>query len=97
MAVGVCWNGRPPPDATEEPDGLLSLEPQLVCYSWVTGISEVAHVVFVRQRLSEIQYVRTMISDEQRQEFCHLVEGTVRQIEENLITLRHSCHAGIHG
>ena len=25
-----------------EPDGLLALDPQLVCYSWVTGISEVA-------------------------------------------------------
>src|SRR6266705_797577 len=26
----------------EEPDGLLALDPQLVCYSWITGISEVA-------------------------------------------------------
>src|SRR5215469_4157501 len=32
----------------EEPDALLALDPPLVCYSWVTGISEVAHVVFVR-------------------------------------------------
>jgi hypothetical protein len=31
----------------EEPDGLLALDPQLVCYSWMTGISEVAQVVFV--------------------------------------------------
>ena len=30
---------------TEEPEGLLSLDPQLVCYSWATGISEVALVV----------------------------------------------------
>ena len=35
----------------EEPDGLLSLDPQLVCYSWMTGIAEVAQVVFVRKRL----------------------------------------------
>ena len=43
----------------EEPEGLLALDPQLVCYSWMTGISEVAQVVFVRKRLVEIQYLRT--------------------------------------
>jgi hypothetical protein len=36
----------------EEPEGLLSLDPQLVCYSWMTGIAEVAQVVFVRKRSS---------------------------------------------
>src|SRR5579863_1353269 len=41
----------------EEPDGLLALDPQLVCYSWMTGISEVAQVVFVRKRLVEVQYL----------------------------------------
>src|SRR5580704_18018465 len=30
----------------EEPEGLLSLDPQLVCYSWITGIAEVAQIVF---------------------------------------------------
>jgi len=40
----------------EEPAGLLALDPQLVCYSWVTGIADVAQVVFVRKRLVEIQY-----------------------------------------
>ena len=40
----------------EEPEGLLSLDPQLVCYSWMTGIAEVAQVVFVRKRLVEVQY-----------------------------------------
>jgi hypothetical protein len=34
----------------EEPEGLLALDPQLVCYSWMTGIAEVAQVVFVRKR-----------------------------------------------
>jgi PD-(D/E)XK nuclease superfamily len=33
----------------EEPTGLLALDPQLVCYSWVTGIADVAQVVFVRK------------------------------------------------
>jgi hypothetical protein len=65
----------------EEPEGLLSLDPQLVCYSWITGIAEVAQIVFVRKRLVEVQYLRTTISDEQRQEFGYLVEDTVRRIE----------------
>ena len=66
---------------TEEPDGLLALDPQLVCYSWITGISEVAQVVFVRKRLVEVQYLRTTITDAQRQEFGHLVENTIQRIE----------------
>jgi hypothetical protein len=37
--------------------------------------------VFVRKRLVEVQYLRTTITDEQRQEFGHLVEGTIRRIE----------------
>ena len=65
----------------EEPAGLLALDPQLVCYSWMTGISEVAQIVFVRKRLVEIQYFRTMITNEQRQEFEQLVEDTIRRIE----------------
>ena len=62
----------------EEPAGLLALDPQLVCYSWVTGIADVAQVVFVRKRLVEIQYFRTVISDEQREEFGHLVQDSIR-------------------
>ena len=65
----------------EEPHGLLSLDPQLVCYSWMTGIAEVEQVVFIRKRLVEVQYLRTTISDEQRDEFGRLVEGTIRRIE----------------
>src|SRR5713226_5079843 len=65
----------------EEPAGLLALDPQLVCYSWVTGIADVAQVVFVRKRLVEIQYFRTVISDEQRKEFGDLVQDSIRRIE----------------
>jgi CRISPR/Cas system-associated exonuclease Cas4 (RecB family) len=65
----------------EEPEGLLSLDPQLVCYSWMTGIAEVAQVVFVRKSLVEVQYLRTTITEEQRQEFGRVVEGTIRRIE----------------
>jgi hypothetical protein len=65
----------------EEPVGLLSLDPQLVCYSWMTGISEVAQIVFVRKRLVEVQYLKTIITDEQREEFGRLVENTVGRIE----------------
>jgi len=65
----------------EEPAGLLALDPQLVCYSWLTGIEDVAQVVFVRKRLVEIQYLRTTITDAQRREFGYLVESTIRRIE----------------
>ena len=51
----------------------MALDPQLVCYSWATGIAEVAQVVFVRKGLVEIEYFRTVISDEQREEFGQLV------------------------
>jgi len=66
---------------SDEPDGLLALDPQLVCYSWMTGIAEVAQVVFVRKRLAEVQYLHTTITDQQRQEFGQLVADTVRRIE----------------
>src|SRR3989442_12813207 len=65
----------------EKPDGLLALDPRWICYSWITGVCEVAQVVFVRKRLVEIQYLRTTINDEQRREFGQLVEATIRQIE----------------
>ena len=57
------------------------LDPQLICYSWITGISDVAQVVFVRKRLVEIQYFRTTITDEQRTEFGQLVDDTIHSIE----------------
>jgi hypothetical protein len=47
----------------------------------MTGIAEVAQVVFVRKSLVEVQYLRTTITDEQRQEFGRLVQGTIRRIE----------------
>jgi hypothetical protein len=50
----------------EEPEGLLSLDPQLICYSWISGIPDVALVVFVRKNRPEIQYLRDTISEEQR-------------------------------
>jgi len=65
----------------QEPVGLLALDPQLVCYSWITSISEVAQVVFVRKRQVEIQYLRTTITDQQREEFGRLVESTIHRIE----------------
>ena len=65
----------------EEPDGLLALDPQLVCYSWMTGIHDVAQVVFVRKHLVEIQYLQTTITDEQRQEFSDIVQDTIGRIE----------------
>jgi len=65
----------------DQPAGLLALDPQLVCYSWISDISEVAMVVFVRKRAPEIQYLRTTISEVQRHEFGVLVEEAIQQIE----------------
>jgi hypothetical protein len=73
------------------PAGLLSLDPQLTCYSWIGGISDVALVVFVRKQVPEIQYLRTSISDEQRREFGRLVETTISQIESG----QFDSHSGI--
>jgi len=65
----------------EGPEDLLGLDPQLVCYSWISGISDVALVVFVRKRMPEIQYLRTSITEGQCREFGQLVEATASQIE----------------
>jgi hypothetical protein len=75
----------------EDPKGLLSLDPQLICYSWITGISDVALIVFVRKHAPEIQYLRATISEEQRQEFGRLAETTISQIEAG----HFSPHSGI--
>jgi hypothetical protein len=74
---------------SEEPKGIAALDPQLVCYSWMSGIDEVAQVVFVRKRLVEVQYLRATITGEQRQEFASLVDDTVKRIESGLF-LPHS-------
>lgn len=68
----------------EEPTGISALDPQLICYSWMSGIKDVAQIVFVRRRLVEVQYLRATISEEQRQEFAILVDDTIRRIESGL-------------
>jgi hypothetical protein len=65
----------------EEPAGLLALDPQLICYSWISGISDVAVIAFVRKRVSEIQYLKATISEQQRRDFGQLVAATASQIE----------------
>ena len=76
---------------SNEPEGLLSLDPQLICYSWISGIPDVALVVFVRKQAPEIQYLQAAISEEQRKEFARLVETTVHQLESG----QFSPHSGI--
>ena len=66
---------------TEEPEGLLSLDPQLTCYSWISGIPDVALVVFVRKRFPEIQYLKASITEAQREQFGQLVHLTASRIE----------------
>jgi len=65
----------------EGPEGLLALDPQMICYSWISGIRDVALVVFIRKSIPELQYLKTSITEEQCREYGRLVEGTVRQIE----------------
>jgi hypothetical protein len=65
----------------EEPEGLVALDPQMICYSWMSGIQDVAMIVFVRKSVPEIQYLRATITDAQRQEFGQIVEETAGQIE----------------
>jgi CRISPR/Cas system-associated exonuclease Cas4 (RecB family) len=76
---------------SEEPEGLLSLDPQLICYSWISGIQDVAFVVFVRKQAPEIQYLKATISEEQRKEFGRLVDTTIHQLESG----HFSPHSGI--
>ena len=76
---------------SEEPEGLLSLDPQLICYSWISGIPDVAFVVFVRKQVPEIQYLKATISEEQRREFGRLVQTTIEQLESG----HFSSHSGI--
>jgi hypothetical protein len=59
----------------------LALDPQLICYSWMSGISDVALAVFVRKNVPEIQYLKTTIGEQQRRDFGQLVETTANQIE----------------
>ena len=56
---------RRPAAIAEEPQGLWALDPQLICYSWMAGISDVALVVFVRKNTPEIQYLKTTIDEQQ--------------------------------
>jgi len=59
---------------------LLSLDPQL-CYSWISGIPEVALGVIIRKDPPETQYLKATISEEKRRGFGRLVETTVAHIE----------------
>jgi hypothetical protein len=65
----------------DEIDQLYSLDQQLIAYSWISGIPDVSLVVFVRKRFPEIQYLRTTITDAQREEYGWLVGQTIAQIE----------------
>jgi len=85
MRCGACLNSLPQSTTgarySDEPAGLLALDPQLVCYSGITGEPKVGFVVFVSKRLVEIQYLRATIAQEQRERFGEMVASTVRQIE----------------
>ena len=64
------------------PDGIVSLDQQLIAYSWITGIPSVALVVFVRKKKPEIQYLRAAISAAQRDDYGQLVASTVADVRQ---------------
>ena len=41
----------------EEREDLLTLDPQLICYSWISGAPDVALVVFVRKQLNCMEMI----------------------------------------
>lgn len=63
---------------------VTELDPQLLCYSWVTGIEHVAQVVFARTCPVEVQYLQSVITSETRQKVLSWVEGAVRQLKSGL-------------
>jgi hypothetical protein len=65
----------------EEPDGLPSLDPQLVCYSWMTGIAEVAQIVFSSQAHGRGSVLAYHHHRRAAEEFGRLVENTIGRIE----------------
>lgn len=75
----------------EKVSGMLVLDPQLAAYSWASGIADVAMVFFVRKRACEVQYLRTTISKQRRQEFAEMLESAIEQIE----AARFPSHTGI--
>jgi hypothetical protein len=90
----------------EGPEGLLSLDPQLICYSWISGIPEVALVVFVRKHAELRRQV--LERDGWRCQDCgaakelqvHHIKSRSRlggDVMENLITLCARCHRKRHG
>jgi hypothetical protein len=64
-----------------EPEGIIALDPQLTCYSWLTGIEQVGFVIFVRKRIPEIQYLKARITEAQRIDFARTVEDVVQRIK----------------
>src|SRR5437016_3983242 len=69
MASAAFWSGkhRPADIRKNQRDCCLWIRNWFVIR--MTGIAEVAQVVFVRKLLVEVQYLRTVITDEQREEF----------------------------
>jgi hypothetical protein len=76
----IDWKTTSARYADEVPE-LVRLDPQLICYSWLSGIRRVGFVVFVRKRLPEIQYLFAEITDSQRRDFEELALVTIASIE----------------
>lgn len=64
---------------------MTALDPQLLCYAWVTGIERVVQVVFARSRPVEVQYLQAVINSEIRQQVAIRVEHAISQFESGVV------------
>ena len=64
-----------------ETESLACLDPQLFAYAWLTGIRNVAFVVFVRKKQPEIQYITATVSERQIADWEEAVSNNVGCIE----------------
>jgi hypothetical protein len=64
----------------EEPNGLLALDPQLVCYSWMSGICDVALVASSESAFLRSSTSRPPLPINRGEEFGRMVDATASRI-----------------
>ena len=72
----------------------VALDPQLVCYSWVTGIADVAQVVVLRRDGWRCQACGSRRDPSAPYKQLRSQQGNDE--DSNLITLCASCHEKLH-
>lgn len=88
MPNGLEDHGEP---LSQQSRGIVVADPQLLCYSWTTGISDVALVVFVRKHQPEIPVPQNIYLRRATHGVSRLLETTIGQIE----AAQFPAHSGI--